>query len=69
MNRTEYRNGGAQITAPRGDQLPHTRLTVNDVRWIRANPKGMTRKAMADLLGVHWRTVDKVCNYESWRHV
>lgn len=52
-----------------GTQRHNARLNPEIVKWIRQNPKGMTAKAQAEKLGVHYRTVEKVRQFESWRHV
>lgn len=71
---------GAYETAKRGNELPQAKLTpllVVEIR--RRNEEKQKRiaelnakysaKAMADDLGVHVRTIEKVLRYESWRHV
>lgn len=52
-----------------GNDLPHSRLTPELVREIRANRHGETLKQMAERMGVHRRTVEKVHYFETWRHV
>lgn len=67
MTREEYRNGGAYLTAARGSQLPQARLTPADVRNIRRS--GQTARQLAEQFGVHIRTIDKVRQFISWRHI
>lgn len=55
--------------AARGSRLPQVVLTEQNVRDIRANRQGWTRKQWAEHLGVHVRTIEKVSTYETWRHV
>lgn len=46
-----------------------TRLNAEEVRSIRKNVHGMTPKKWADKLNVHYRTIEKVIYFETWRHV
>lgn len=59
--------------AKRGEQLPHARLTAQQVREIRAAYVRFCKQngapALARLYGVHRRTVEKVLTYGSWAHV
>ena len=68
MNRDEYR-ARAREFAPRGERVGVSRLNEDDVRFIRRNPRGMTLKQLAEHLGVHHRTVQKVHYGETWGHV
>ena len=67
MNRFEYLSTGAILTARRGVDLPQSRLTPNIVREIRINRHGMTAKEQAAVYGVHFRTIQKVRYYDTWR--
>ncbi len=68
-----------RLKVKRGEDLPHSKLTDDDVRWInsvcerreqlQAELKTMTNQAMADKLGLHRRTVDRVTAGENWGHV
>ena len=69
MNRSEYLSTGAILTARRGVDLPQSRLTPGIVREIRINRHGMTAKEQAAVYGVHFRTIQKVRYYDTWRHV
>ena len=68
MNRNEYLST-LIITARRGLDLPQSKLNPDLVREIRINRHGMTARAQADRYGVHYRTIEKVRHYETWRHV
>lgn len=68
MNRAEYRERAAEF-APRGERVGVARLDEGKVRWIRTNREGLSLKAMAARLGVHYRTVEKVHYGETWGHV
>lgn len=50
----------------RGNQLPQTKLTPEDVRWIRRNRHGFKAELQAALLGVHRNTVDRARTGENW---
>lgn len=68
MTRDEYIAQAIAIN-PRGSDLPHSRLCPDRVRYIRRNPAGRTAKQLAAELGVHWRTIEKVRHYLTWRRV
>ena len=68
MTRNEYLST-AIFTAKRGFDLPQSKLNPELVREIRTNRHGMTARAQADRYGVHYRTIEKVRHYETWRHV
>lgn len=53
----------------RGTDRHNAKLNEHKVKWIRQNPKGMSAKAQAKALGVHYRTVEKVRYFETWGHV
>ena len=69
MNRFDYAQWGAKAMAVRGVDLPHSRLTAESVRHIRANAAGQTAKQLADKFGVHYRTIEKARSYETWSHI
>jgi hypothetical protein len=50
-----------------GNDLPHAKLNPALVREIRASTE--PRKTIADRLGVHYRTIEKVRQFASWAHV
>ena len=68
MNRAEYCNGGAKLTAKRGSELPHAKLDLVKVKAIRLNKHGKTAKQLALEFGVHYRTIEKVRAWEIWVH-
>ena len=68
MTRDEYLST-LIITARRGTDLPQSKLNPDLVREIRTNRHGMTARAQASRYGVHYRTIEKVRHYETWRHV
>ena len=55
--------------AVRGQELPNSKLTDDDVRAIRANRYGMTDKAQAKKYSVSPGLIYKIRKYERWRHV
>ena len=69
MNRTDYLNGGAYLTAKRGTELPGAKLDEDKVRWCRRNPDGLTQREKARVLGVSQVLVEKVDAYERCGHV
>lgn len=75
MNRREYQLRAREL-APRGERLPHTKLTANQVREIRrlAQVREQERArinaefsnaAIAARYGVHRRTVENVLSYQA----
>lgn len=68
MTREEYRRRAREFAA-RGERVGVARLDEDKVRWIRTNREGLSLKAMAERLGVHCRTVQKVHYFETWGHV
>lgn len=68
MTRDEYLPMAA-LFAPRGTDLPQSRLTPDQVVEIRENRRGMTAWQQAEKYGVHIRTIEKVRRYETWTHV
>ena len=46
---------------------PNAKLKPEQVRAIRMNRHGKTAKALAAEYGVHYRTIEKVRSYETWR--
>ena len=67
MNRFEYFQWGARAMALRGNELPHAKLNPQLVMHIRDSK--MTSRQLANDLGVHIRTIEKVRRFESWVHV
>lgn len=53
----------------KGTSLPKARLDEAKVKAIRENRHGWPAWKWAELYNVHIRTIDKVRNYGSWRHV
>lgn len=55
--------------AKRGNDLPHSKLDPDKVREIRTNRSGKTAKQIAEIHGVHFRTIEKILYFETWKHV
>lgn len=66
QNREEYLEQ-AHYNALRGNELPQAKLNPSLVREIRSSNE--PRKAIANRLGVHYRTIEKVRQWETWVHV
>lgn len=68
-----------RLKVKRGESLPQSKLTNDDVLYIREivekrdelkdRLKLMTNKHLAKQLGVHHRTIDRVTAFENWNHV
>jgi len=69
MDRAEYLSRAREL-ARRGEACGHAVLTERKVRHIRARRfAGVPVRVLADQYGVHPRTIEKVCSYETWAHV
>lgn len=68
MTRDEYTRRAHEF-ASRGERRPNARLNADSVRLIRKNRYGRTAKQLAEMYGVHYRTIEKVRHYETWAHV
>lgn len=68
MERGEYLSRAREFAA-RGASLSQSKLDSVKVNWIRENKDGHTAKKQAEILGVHYRTVEKVRYYETWTHI
>ena len=77
MNRDDYLMRAYEF-APRGADLPQTKLTESQVIEIRAArekrddlrlhiKEKLSNEAMAAKFGVHVRTIEKVTRYATWR--
>lgn len=69
MTREEYRNGGWAQSVRRGEQAPGAKLTESQVREIRKNHHGKTRKQLGQQFGVHENSIEDICQWRTWRHV
>lgn len=68
-----------RLKVKRGECLPHSKLTNDDVMYIREvvdkrnelkkRLSLMSNKHLSIMLGVHQRTVDKVTALETWTHI
>lgn len=69
MDRAEYLRRAREF-ARRGEAVGHAKLTAEKVRVIRARRRtGESIKSLAAEFGVHFRTIEKVCSFETWSHV
>lgn len=69
MTREDYILFGAKVTAKRGNDLPHAKLTPDAVVAIRENRYGKTRKQLAAEYQVHHRTIEKIHYRQCWTHI
>lgn len=53
----------------RGTDRHNAKLDPATVQWIRRNRHGFSAKLQAALIGVRYRTVEKVRAFETWGHV
>lgn len=79
MNRDDYLMRAHEF-APRGADLPHTKLTPEIVRETRAAAEkrkelldyireNLSNAALAKKHGVHIRTIERASTYENFRQV
>jgi len=66
MNRKDYILYGAKAMAARGSDLPHAKLDEEKARYVKRNPHGMTARQLAELFGVHIRTIEKIREGYNW---
>jgi FixJ family two-component response regulator len=68
-----------RLKVKRGTALPHSKLDDDKVRLIRDAVRerevlkqqmaNLSNSSLAEYLGVHKRTVDRVTAFENWSHV
>lgn len=69
LDREEYLSRAYEF-AKRGRDLPQSKLHEYHVKHIRErNEYGVPRWWLAKEYGVHLRTIDKICTWETWIHV
>lgn len=79
VSRDEYLLS-ARANAPRGVDLPQSKLLPLDVGAIRSAARqreslrkhikdNLSNEALAKQYGVHYRTIEKVLTYETWSNV
>jgi len=51
----------------RGENNPTARLTEEDVRWIRRDPR--SARSLARELKMHHSTINEIRNGNLWKHV
>lgn len=79
MTRDEYRATGAKLTAKRGSELPHAKLTEDDavaIRKLHARKQRAIARlnerysaaGIAKRYGVHVRTVERILQRTGWVH-
>jgi len=66
MKRHEYLTRAREF-ASRGSARPNAVMNDQRVRLIRASTE--TAKKLAAQFGCHYRTVEKVRQYETWTHI
>ena len=66
MTRADYLLYGARTTAKRGEALPQSKLDEQKVRYVKANPKGLTARELAKELGVHYRSIENIRQGKYW---
>lgn len=53
-----------------GQQISHSKLTEEDVKFIRANAKKIIKcKDLAEMYHVSLRTIGDIINYRTWNHI
>lgn len=56
-------------TARRGSRIPWSKLTEDDVLYIRANPDALTQSALARRFGTQQSQISRIRHRHQWRHV
>lgn len=62
-----YRNGGREPN--NGERNGRSKLSDNDIKWIRDNQDSYTRTAMSKILGVSPTMVSYIVNGKNWKHI
>jgi hypothetical protein len=52
-----------------GEHNGRAKLTPNDVREIRANPRKQSQRKLADKYGVSTLAIHHVVHHITWRHI
>lgn len=79
LSREEYLSRRTEF-APRGQELPQTKLLDMDIIDIRSAHRqriklldyirnNLSNEALAKKHGVHVRSIEKIVSYETWGHV
>ena len=79
LERGEYLSRAREFCL-RGEDLPHSKLSENDVYEIRSMIKqkekmrkyikeNLSNDAISQKFNVHIRTIEKISNYSSWAHL
>ena len=79
MSREEYQTRRTEF-APRGQELPHSKLLDIDVISIRSAAKqrdnlrkhiadNLSNDALARIYNVHVRTIEKILQRDTWSHL
>lgn len=79
LSRDEWKVRAREL-APRGQDLPQTKLLDLDIGEIRSAARqreklkthireNLSNKALAAKFGVHERTIEKVLSFETWGHL
>jgi len=68
-----------RLKVKRGQDLPHSKLTNEDVKLIRElvdhrdqlkkELSGLTNKVISEKFDVHRRTIDRITGGHSWTHI
>jgi hypothetical protein len=66
MTRDEYLTRAREF-ASRGESRPNAVMSPDLVRLVRADRR--TTKELAAEIGCHYRTVEKVRQFETWTHI
>jgi hypothetical protein len=54
-------------TMPKGDGIHCSKLSEDDVRWMRENKGRVPYAEMAQRFGIHYQTAFVVANQKTWR--
>lgn len=56
-------------TTLRGSRIPWSKLTEDDVRYIRENPEALPQEALARQFGTKQSQISRIRHRHQWRHV
>lgn len=64
-----HRKGRAVRTCNWGEQNGYSKLTDDQVRWIMDNHYVIPQRKMAEQLGVHHSTIERIHSGRGWQHL
>lgn len=64
-----HRKGRAVNTPSPGERNGYSKLTDDQVLWVRQNHRVIPQRIMAEQLGVHQSTIERITSGRGWQHL